>query len=395
MSEVRTLDPVSTQSRPRQWARALLWIGVVAAVCSLFPASTEADTVEGTDVVAVRTDGVLGGDVVRAVAKAARANKTQAGVIHAMVLQQTGVRRGAEYERYGAILPVGVETWPETYGKLAGIDQTLVANQAAVAQSAADRWKVKPGDVLVIVGWNGETVEVPVGVVAADAKLQNSEIVLWDRFAKTKKWTYQDRVVVWGARADLEKTMAAARMPVGAKPEPLFSKVRVEASWGDRDPNTPEKPLELKKRVGEFKYVQNGLHRITPDEAWVKTLENVSAGGVTTKCARGVGKEVQAAFAQMQRAGVAQVVNVKATQKYGGCHQAREKAADFYLRTPRPSVRAWGTAYELRLQLVGRGCDVVRAWRAAGWAWVSTGSTSLVFQFTGRPNGKFPSPRCA
>jgi hypothetical protein len=386
-----------TRPRLRRGPAARLVAAAIlfGAVAHQAPEMAIADVVEGTDVVAVRSDGVLGGDVVRAVAKAARANKTQAAVIHAMVLQQTGVKRGAEYERYGAILPVGVETWPETYGKLAGIDQVLVANQAAVAQSAADLWKVKQGDVLVIVGWAGGIVEVPIGVVVADAKLQNSEIVLWDRFAKTKRWTYQDRVVVWGARADLEKTMAAARMPIGAKPDAAFSRARVEASWGERDPNTPEKPLELKKRVGEFKYVQNGRHRITADEAWTKTLEAVSAGGVKTQCARGIGKEVQAAFARMQSAGLTPVVNVKATQKYGGCHQAREKAADFYLRTPRPSVRAWGSAYELRLQLVGKGCDVVRAWRAAGWAWVSTGSTSLVFQFTGRQNGKFPSPRCA
>jgi hypothetical protein len=389
---MRTVGAVKRPLQPWTHLVAALAIATGVLVCS--DAAT-ADSFQGTDVAVVREDSGLSGAVVRAVHNASMANNVRSGVIHALVLQQTGVSRNGTYERYGALVPVGLEAWPETYGVLAGIDAVLKAQKAAVATSAAARWNVKAGDSLVIVGWNGSTMDVPIGAIVEDAKLQNAEIVVWDRYAARAKWLYPDRVVMWGARGAIEKALVAAKMPLGVKPDVRSANVRVEASWGLKDPNTPEKISEIKARAGEFRYTQRGRHLIHIDDAWLATLEAVSAGGVSTKCARGLGKEVQAAFAGMQVAGLMPVLDVKATQRSGGCQVSREVAADYYLRTARVHVRAWGTAYEVRLKLVGKGCDVVRAWRSAGWAWVGQGSRSLVFQFTGRPAGTFPSPRCA
>ena len=381
-------------SSQRRWTYLLAVLLTTSGVVSSNHAA-RADSFQGVDVAVVREDGVLSTAVVRALSTAGIANKVRSGVIHSLVLQQTGVSRSGTYERYGALIAVGLEAWPETYGALAGIEATLTAQKAAVAQSAAARWNVKVGDSLAIVGWNGSIVELTIGAIVEDAKLQNAEIVVWDRFAARQKWLYQDRVALWGARADIEKALVAAKMPLGVKPAAQFANVRVEASWGEKDPNTPETIAQVKARVGEFRYTQRGRGLISIDTAWLKTLEPVNAGGVSTMCARGIGKEVQAAFARMQTAGLDSVIAVKATQTSGGCQASRETPADYYLRTPRPHVRAWGSAYELRLKLVGKGCDVVRAWRAAGWAWIAKGPNSLVFQFTGRPAGTFPSPRCA
>jgi hypothetical protein len=304
------------------------------------------------------------------------------------------IRPPGVYERYGAIVPVGMETWPETYGRVAEIEDTLKANDAVVATEAAARWNVEVGDALVIVGWRGETVEVEIGQIVDGAKLQNAEIVVWDRWAKTKGWVSPDRVVVWGERDLLEQTLATARMPIGVRPDARYSKVRVEASWLTPDPNTPMKIAELKALVGEYKYVQAGRAVMRIDKEWTDKLQNVTVAGITTRCAPGMQARLNAAFARMQQANLTSVLDLPRSKKYGGCFRGVEKPAEGYLRTSRPSVRAWGTSFELRLKLVGKGCDVVRAWRAAGWAWVGTGPRSLVFQYTGRSSTGFFSPKC-
>lgn len=383
-----TVAEVSSRSRI---LRALL---AVVCVGTVMPSAARADTVEGLDTVTVREDGILRGDTIRVLAQAARPSETGIGIIGSMVLQQTGVRRAGTYERYGQILPVGVEYWPETFGKLIGIDETLKANEAVVSNEAAARWNVKVDDVLVIVGWKGETVDVAIGQIVPQAALQNSEIVLWDRYAKSKGWVYPDRVVLWGERANLEQIMETSKMPVNARPDNRFKNVRVEASWGPLDPNTPMKIAELKAMVGEYKYLQAGRAVMEIDKAWLKKLQPVTAGGVTVYCAAGMAPRINAAFAKMTAAGLTSALDMTQTRKHGGCFRAVEKTADYYLRTMRPSVRAWGTSYELRMKLVGKGCDVVRAWRAAGWAWVSTGPRSLVFQYTGRTSTGFFSPKC-
>jgi hypothetical protein len=196
-----------------RFTRAPLALAVFASVLVTSHAHVQADTLEGIDVVTVREDGVLSGRVVRALAQAARPNEMGIAVINSLVLQMTGVRRAGpddnpndlitppgEYERYGAIVPVGMETWPETYGRVVDIEDTLKANEAVVATDAAARWNVRVGDALVIVGWRGETVEVEIGQIIDGARLQNSEIVVWDKLAKTKGWVYPYSVFLWGER---------------------------------------------------------------------------------------------------------------------------------------------------------------------------------------------------
>lgn len=354
-----------------------------------------ADTVKGQDVVTIREDGVLSGAVTRAVAQAARHHMVETAAIGGMTLQQVGVKRAGKYERYGAILPVGLETWPETYGALVGIDETLLANEAVVSTQAAARWNVKVDDVLVIMGWKGETVDVPVGQLVDESLLQNSEIVVWDKWAKyAAAWVYPDRIVAWGFKEDLIEAMAEAQMPVDAKPDVRYRNARVETSWGPADPNTQLKAGELKALVGEYKYVQAGRAKMAIDAAWEKKLVNVTVGSNTSRCAPVMQSKLSAAWAKATSMGLMSAVDNNSFKKYGGCYKPIEKPADFYLRTSRPSVRAWGTAFEVRMKLVGKGCDMVRAFRSAGFAWTGTGPQSLVFQYTGRASVGFFSPKC-
>lgn len=372
-------------------------MAMAAVTTALAPVSggVRADSVKGFDVVTVREDGVLSGAVTRAVAQAARRHEVETAAIGGMTLQQVGVKRAGKYERYGAILPVGVETWPETYGALVGIDETLLASEAIVSTQAAARWNVKVDDVLVIMGWKGETVDVTIGQLVDASLLQNSEIVVWDRWAKTAAaWVYPDRIVAWGFKDDLVEAMAEALMPVDAKPDVKFRNARVETSWGTPDPNTPLKPGELKELVGEYRYVQAGRGRMAVDAAWEKKLVNVTIGSNTSRCAPMMQSKLNAAWAKATGMGLMSAVDNESFKRYGGCYKPQEKAADFYLRTPRPSVRAWGTAFEVRMKLVGKGCDMVRAFRSAGFAWTGTGPKSLVFQYTGRTSPGFNSPRC-
>ncbi len=375
---------------------AVLLASVLAITYAPGPKKVSADAVQGYDIVTVREDGVLSGGVTRAVAQASRRNGVTVAAIGAMTLQQVGVRRGETYERYGSILPVGLETWPETYGALVGIDATLIDDRAVVSTQAAQRWNVKVGDDLVIMGWKGETVDIKVGQLVDERLLQNSEIVLWDKYAKhVAAWVYPDRIVAWGPRASLVKAMSEARMPVDAKPDIKFKNARVETSWGPQDPNTPLKPAELKNLVGEYKYIQIGRAQMDIDDAWERRLQNVTIGGNTSRCAPGMQPRLNAAWARATSMGLMSAVDTKSFAKFGGCFRAFEKPADFYLRTSRPSVRAWGTAFEVRMKLVGKGCDMVRAFRSAGFAWTGTGPRSLVFQYTGRTSNGFFSPKCS
>jgi hypothetical protein len=330
----------------------------------------------GPDQVTVVEGRELGGAVRDGALRAAADAGASATVLHDGVLGLLGVwRAGSAVQLPPAGMRFPMSTTAVDPGAATSVMSGRVANvlragQLAMGETTAALRGARAGDELELAGWNGTTARLRVGVVVPDAEVRDAELAVSLEAAARMGMVRPAAVVLWGfpSRAAVDAALER-RLPSGVR-------WRVRRTWDPPNPDAVLSTARLKAALGEFAYRGSGWD-VVPQAGWVGgaiVRESVPIIG-TVSCHRTVMPAVRGALAEVQASGLAPLIDVRDTQRAGGCYHAREIVSGGSTTGGRLSRHSWGAALDLNPSTNAFGATprmdprIIEIFRRWGFAW--------------------------
>ncbi len=248
----------------------------------------------------------------------------------------------------------------------------LQAGRIVVGERAAARHRIRPGDVLELVGWDQQIHRLKVGYVARASEVGNVELVLDIPTAADLGFSRPSSVLIWyldrqSLDAELDRVLPSVRW------------LAVDHSWIPTGRDGVLSTSYLKDLVGEPAYLPTGPgDAVTFPADWI--AENISYVELpiigSIRCNVHIADDLTAALAEVESAGLAGAIDVADTRRNGGC---------FYPRVIRGgtsggqlSRHSWGIAIDINPRTNPFGGvptmdpRVVDIFRRHGFAWGGT-----------------------
>ena len=271
--------------------------------------------------------------------------------------------------------------------------RSLARGDVVMNADAAERRGVEVGDEVRLVGWNRAVRQVPVGAIT---DLVGSEVLISKERARELGLRRPSYVLVWGF-SDRAAVDAALQTRLAGKPP-----VRISRKW---DPATADETLSsvgLKELLGEFAIRGDGS--ISVDATWRRaniTTAIFTVGGkrIIKTCHRLVIPFIQQALDRITEEGLASEIDVRNSQRYGGCFHPRAVRSVGSTSGANVSTHTWGGAIDLNPSANCIGCRpkiscrVVQIFRELGFAWGGNFLTrdGMHFEYVGEPRHTTPS----
>ena len=299
--------------------------------------------------------------------------------------------------------PVVVTALPtEAMGPIMGFDVSAAVGAGTIVLSAtgAALRTAQVGDVIELVRPDGLAARYSVGLIAPDAAVGGAEVVMSGEQADLLGLGATTRVLVFGrfVRDELDAALAAAGLTEAAG-------VHVSHSWSPPNPDGLLSLARTKALLGEFAYRINSDNSLTLDPAWVDTnivYTRFASIGVRASCHREVAAALQASLDDIAALGLASLIDVVDTNRYGGCWNPRYSRASTTVGSV--SRHAWGMAFDVNISTNPQGsrprldCRVVRIFRTHGFAWGGNFGypDGMHFEWVGeaRNTWQYPSTYC-
>ncbi len=299
--------------------------------------------------------------------------------------------------------PVVVTALPaEALGPIMGFDVSAAVGADTIVLSAtgASLRTAQVGDVVELVRPDGFAVRYTVGLIAPDAAVGGAEVVMSSAQADVLGLGATTRVVVFGrfGRGELDAALTAAGLTDAAG-------VHVSRSWSPASPDGTIGLARTKVLLGEFAYRINSKNDLTLDQAWVDAnivRTNFASVGIRASCHRSITPGIQAALDEIADLGLASLIDVVDTNRYGGCWNPRYARASTTVGSV--SRHAWGMALDLNISTNPQGsrprldCRIVRIFRKHGFAWGGNFGypDGMHFEWVGeaRHTWQYPSTYC-
>ena len=241
---------------------------------------------------------------------------------HSGTLRMLSVERDGEAIQSfepGMGVPMTVAAWDSDAARvLLGerVSTALTADGVVMSSRTAALRGARVGDVVVLEGWNGAVVDLPIDEVIDDAELGWVELGMHDSVAGLLGF---DRVGLVGA-VGTSAQAAELRTELADLP------VRVTAPGDVVDRTDFVLPTVLvKERFGEFSFRQTRGDAIVIDEAWkeanIVTVDMPPLG--VFECHRLVVPYVRSAIENLRVAGLIAEIDPADFQLAGGCFNAR------------------------------------------------------------------------
>lgn len=279
------------------------------------------------------------------------------------------------------------------------IASVLGAGEAVVNSLTSDLTGARVGDVLELRSTGGTTISVRVGLVADDAAVGGSEIVIDTSVAERLGFTTDTSAVAWGFERDrFEAEITRLGLDRRADTE-------VARSWDEVDPDWTLSTARTKVALGEPWYRVEVDGSISMHPTWIDTF--LTDGRVLldpviqirAQCHVEVIDDLSAALADVVEAGLAAEIDVANANAYGGCFVPRYSRTSGYL-----SRHTYGMAFDTNTVSNCLGCrpvmdcDIVRIFRKHGFAWGGNfrRPDGMHFEWVGEPRHliDFPSEYC-
>jgi hypothetical protein len=416
-------------------SRVSIAVGAVAVMVSLVVAEMGAGFGRlGPDPIAAQTDP----RVVAAVTEPARRVLAPVPVEVVSVSEASGLSRSLEVAAHAAARRAGGTS---VTGRSASVGMTRVARGPTVIQAAPDGWQfpmgvtVLPvdavgrvmgtsvstvlaqgdvvmgrttaglrgataGDRIVLVSSTGSLVTFRVGLVAEDAVVGGTELLLSDQQADRLGLERNSRVLIWGFRS-------REAIDQALRDQGLFSRfeTRVRRGWDPRDPDGTLGMAATKALLGEFVYRVEPDGAVTLPRAWIDA--NIAPNGrrslfddipIEAACHRLVRPAIQAALTEIAEEGLAAEIDLDNTNMFGGCFNPRFNRLTGSIGFL--SRHAWGMAIDMNTVTNAQGrvpemsCEVVRIFRKHGFAWGGnfTRPDGMHFEWVGEPRHELAAP---
>ena len=370
-------------------------VGVVAATSILYSSAqaTAPDQILGAagasaqavsivtplDVVSVGQISSLTADVwARAGAAADAAHAAWAAGRSASVPMQS-VRRGDAFVQLapgGYHIPMSTTVLPASaVGALMGrsIAAPLAAGQVVMGSTTARLRGAQAGDIVDLVSAGGAVFSYQIGLIADDAIVGGTELLLSEPQADQLGVDIVSRIVIWGfsSRANLESQLAARGLTNSQG-------IRIRHSWDLANPDSTLGLAQTKELLGEFAYSVNSSGGVSVTTDWAArfippTRQLFQSIGIRAQCNVVVRDDLQAALTEIAAAGLAGQIDVANANTYGGCYYPRFNRVTGTMGFL--SRHSWGMALDTNTVSNAQGarpqmnCDVVRIFRKHNFAW--------------------------
>lgn len=363
------------------------------------------------DLVSVYQSSVLSA----AVEDAALAAATEAGAAavagRGISAGLTRVRRGDTVIQQAAggtgvwAFPTGITVLPiEAIGAVMGRSIAAVVAQGAIVMSetTASLRHAQAGDVVDIIAQDGAVRSFVVGLVAPDAVVGGTEVVMTPQLADVLGPTPDTRVLIYGPPS--REALDAALVAHGISG---VTSIRIRRSWDPMDPDDTIGLARTKVLLGEFAYRIDADGSVSVDPVWRNafvpaTRELYADIPIRAACNVRIRDDLQAALTEVRAAGLAGAIDVANANTYGGCFGPRFNRISGDLGFL--SRHSWAQALDTNTTTNPQGgtprmdCRVVRIFRRHGFAWGGNFLTpdGMHFEWVGdrRDGYLYPSRFC-
>lgn len=365
------------------------------------------------DAVSISQQSELSSSVIAAAEDAARAVNARAAIGRGFSIGMIAVRRGdAIVQQAGG--PSGVWQFPMSVTVLpveaaatvmsAQVGDLLTQGFVVMGATSAMLRGAQAGDIVDLVSVNGTPVSYIVGLVATDAVVGGTEIVMSPAQADALGATRSTRVLIYGqfSRDAIDAELGTRGLIDGTH-------VRVSRSWNPRNPDSTLGMATTKVLLGEFDYqltiVSGGGTGVTIDADWTNThivRQTFADIPVRASCHVAIIADLQAALSEVYQSGLGGTIDLSNTNTYGGCFNPRFNRVTGSIGFL--SRHTWGQPIDMNTVANAQGrtpqmdCRVVRIFRKHKFAW---GGNFLVpdgmhFEWVGEPRNTFlyPSKYC-
>lgn len=319
----------------------------------------------------------------------------------------------------GFQIPMSTTVLPVSLvGELMGrpVADVLGAGSVVMGATSASLRGAQAGDSVVLVAADGSTRTFGIGLVADDATIGGTEILMSPTQADSLGATEVTRLVVHGFsdRRAIEGALAAQGVVDTAAID--GQRTRVSLSWAPPNPDSTLGMARTKQLLGEFAYRDTGgdyldlsdeweSTRLPPERRWLFAYDGAPASSSATiraRCNLGIEADLIAALGEVHAAGLDSAIDFANANTYGGCFSPRFNRVTGSVGFV--SRHAWGMAFDTNTTTNAQGtvprmnCDVVRIFRRHNFAWGGnfTSRDGMHFEWVGerRDQLSYPSTYC-
>jgi hypothetical protein len=270
------------------------------------------------------------------------------------------------------------------------VADVLAGGRAAIGVTSARLRDARVGDVLVVNDKWGKPFEIEIGAIVDDDHVDNGDLLVSTEFADRLMATKVHKVLVIGEGqpADFQRELRGGAFRNGAV-------YRLRRSWDAPDPDSTLGTAKFKELLGEFRVKDAGNGRLHISNDWrgvsIKWLHTFKDIPIRANCHKAIVAPLQGALTEIFKSGLAKAIDVRNTNRYGGCFQGRiSRLADDFGNVSRHS---WGGALDINTTTNGQGmrptlnCQVVRIFRKWGFAWGGNFAVAdgMHFEYVGEP----------
>jgi hypothetical protein len=270
------------------------------------------------------------------------------------------------------------------------VADVLAGGRAAMGVTSARLRDARVGDVLVVNDKWGKPFEIEIGAIVDDDHVDNGDLLVSTDFADRLMATKVHKVLVIGEGqpADFQRELRGGTFRNGAV-------YRLRRSWDAPDPDSTLGTAKFKELLGEFRVKDAGNGRLHISNDWrgvsIKWLHTFKDIPIRANCHKEIVGPLQGALTEVFKSGLSKAIDVRNTNRYGGCFQGRiSRLADDFGNVSRHS---WGGALDINTTTNGQGmrptlnCQVVRIFRKWGFAWGGNFAVAdgMHFEYVGEP----------
>lgn len=331
-----------------------------------------------TNVISIQNSAGLSATDISRISSIAKAQGGEAYAVRFPSLGMKSISRGAKVlRRWGADWrePTSAVVMPWRLVRAIagdGIAQVIRTGSIAVGTTSAAFWKIKVGDKIGVLDVNDRVETMRVGVIVDDL------------------YTFGGDFLVGETQADSIGARSVSRMSIVNYPnwKPMFDALRkggyrttdtisLRWSWSPPNPDSFLGLAEFRKIVGEFPYRPVSASGIQLWNNWqgrnIEWHHKFTGVPLTINCNKKIIAPLQKVFTDIAKAGLAGKIDVRNTNRYGGCYSARMNRLKNSFRAV--SKHAYGMAIDVNTQTNAQGatptldCRIVRIFRKHGFAW--------------------------
>lgn len=328
-------------------------------------------------------------------------------VVSFPMVSLTGQRRNDEDVlrlTNGWRIPMATMVAPVAY--IAAVGGQEMANAAAdgyvlMGETSAEVRGAKVGDVMTLRDSRFRPKLFTVGAIVPDRFVDWGDFYMTDTTARVLGTLPISRVTVTGMTSS-KSVVAAWR----AKRFPIGSQFRLRTSWDRVNPDGTLGTATTKKLLGELIYKPTTGSSMLVDASWATkniVWKKVYQGiNLANNCHKTVATAIQNALSEIKTAGLSNAIDVRNSNRYGGCFVGRYNRLGGVFGSP--SRHAWGMAFDINTATNPQGgvpqmnCSVVRIFRKWGFAWGGNfwPADGMHFEYVGerRDQYGYPSTYC-